>query len=297
MKKLPLLGLFVILSMCSGCNSCNHEYELVAENGWQTCIIGSDFDTTGLEVSLRCTKCGQSKEVDYTLENDKDLTADQTSIEIKANGYSLDYKITVKDKYHIACCGDSLTAGHMWPNQSYPSYLSQKIASNYEVRNCGENGVSITGYGGNSIKFIERDVYRNSVDFAPDIFAIMLGTNDATGWANAEATFVDDYKYLLDDYNTRFPNAKFIMMIAPPTTTPNQFNIPNDVIRDQVNPIQRELAEEYEMEVIDLREEFEAVSDYETKYLRPNGDGVHFTEEAAQYVADRVWEVAKDLRF
>ena len=72
---------------------------------------------------------------------------------------------------------------------------------------------------------------------------------------------------------------------------------PNDEIRDYVNPIQRDLADEYGFEVLDLREEFEATEDFASKYLRPNNDNVHFTKEGAQYVASRVWDIAKDLTF
>lgn len=300
-KKFVFLG--VLLLSITACNNQPeeekhvHDYEVIVQEGWKTCIAGKDFNSDGLNVYKKCKTCGDTQDVSYTLENNEQLELDQTSITIKVGEQTIDYPITVKEKYHIACVGDSLTAGHYWANQSYPTYLGQEVNEDYAVRNCGENGISITGYGGNSIKYIERTVYQNSIDFAPDIFAIMLGTNDATGWADAEATFVEDYHFLLDSYIELFPNARFIMMIAPPTTTPNQFGIPNDVIRDQVNPIQRELAEEYGFEVLDLREEFEAEPDYETKYLRPNGDGVHFTVEAAQYVAGRVWEIAKNLKF
>ena len=56
-------------------------------------------------------------------------------------------------------------------------------------------------------------------------------------------------------------------------------------------------ADEYGFEVLDLREEFEAIDGFESKFLRPNNDNVHFTKEGAQYVANRVWEIAKDLTF
>ena len=169
----------------------------------------------------------------------------------------------------------------------------------YEVGNFGVNGISITGYGGSwddpEMRYIKQDVYTNSVNFAPDIFAIMLGTNDATGWTKAEATFDEYYHILLDSYIEKFPLAKFIMMVSPPTKDGNQFGIPNQTIKDEINPRQRNLAEEYGFELLDLREEFEDVDDYESKYLRPNNDGVHFTVAAAEYVANRVWEIAKDL--
>ena len=46
----------------------------------------------------------------------------------------------------------------------------------------------------------------------------------------------------------------------------------------------------------DLRNEFEANPNYAKEYLRPNNDNVHFTKAAAQYVAGRVWDIAKEFK-
>ena len=307
MKKLTLLTLSALAMLATACqNTPKHHYELVALDGWHTCIEGEDFNTDGLKVYLKCTDegCEEVKEVEYELENNTNLALDQTSIKIKSGEYELDYPITVKPagyKYRIACVGDSLTAGHNWPNESYPTYLGKAVTDKYEVDNYGVNGISITGYGGSwdaaNKRYIKQDVYKNACKFAPDIFAIMLGTNDATNWAKAEATFVDEYHILLDAFKEQFPNAKFIMMVSPPVVYPNQFGIPNEEIKNYVNPVQRQLAEEYGFEMLDLRKEFEETENYQTKYLRPNNDNVHFTKAAAQYVAGRVWDIAKDLRF
>lgn len=280
-----------------------HDYELVVtkQSYWHTFVAGKDFDDTGLEVALKCKTCGEKTVVDYTLEDDKNLSLDQESVTISYDKYSIEYEIKVKEKYHIACVGDSLTAGHYWASESYPTKLSAMVDDRYQVENCGVNGISITGYGGSwddpEMRYIKQDVYTKSVNFAPDIFAIMLGTNDATGWAKAEPTFYDEYCILLDSYLELFPDAQFIMMVSPPTKDGNQFGIPNTTIKEEVNPIQRQLAEEYGFEVLDLREEFEDNTNYESEYLRPNNDGVHFTVAAAEYVASRVWEIAQDLRF
>lgn len=300
-KTLLLLIPLLLLSSCN--NSCKHEYELVATQDakWHTFIKDKDFNDEGLEVALKCSKCGDTKVVDYELSNNTALELNQESVTIKYEDYTLDYPIVVKEQYHIACVGDSLTAGHMWASESYPSYLAKNVTSDYDVENCGVNGISITGYGGSwddpEMRYIKQDVYQKSVNFKPDIFAIMLGTNDATGWDKAKDTFVDYYHILLDSYIELFPNARFIMMVSPPVVTPNQFGIPNDTIRDEVNPVQRDLAEEYEFELLDLREEFEATADYQSKYLRPNNDNVHFTVEGAQFVAQRVWDIASKLTF
>ena len=301
-KALFLLIPLLLLSSCSS-SSCKHEYELkvTKESKWHTFVKDCDFNPDGLEVSLRCSKCGASEVVEYELSNNTALELEQESVTIKYQEYAIDYPIKVKEKYHIACVGDSLTAGHNWPNDSYPSKLTNIVETDWEVGNFGVNGISITGYGGSwnnpEQRYIKQSVYTNSVNFNPDVFAIMLGTNDATGWANAEATFDEYYHILLDSYIEQFPLAKFIMMVSPPTKDGNQFGIPNQTIKDEINPRQRDLADEYGFELLDLREAFEAVSDYETRYLRPNNDGVHFTVEAAEYVATEVWNIAKELSF
>ena len=313
MKKIiPLLLSLLALSL-SSCNapkdnSSNneHEHNIVAisvkrDAYKRTYIKGADFDKEGLIIKGTCSSCNEIIDVDFSLENDTDLHLDQTSVAIKYQNLSLDYEIKVVEKYRIACVGDSLTAGHMWANESYPTKLSAIVDEDYEVGNFGVNGISITGYGGSwddpEMRYIKQDVYTNSVNFNPDIFAIMLGTNDATGWANAQATFDEYYHILLDSYIEQFPLAKFIMMVSPPVVTPNQFGIPNDTIRDEINPRQRDLADEYGFELLDLREESEATDNYQSKFLRPNNDNVHFTSEGAEYVANRVWDIAKDLTF
>ena len=265
----------------------------------RTYLVGEDFDSEGLLVNALCNSCKSIDNVRYSLQNDTDLELGQTNVTIVYEDLTYDYPIKVVEKYHIACVGDSLTAGHYWANESYPTKLSGIVDSSYEVGNFGVNGISITGYGGSwddpEMRYIKQDVYTNSVNFNPDIFAIMLGTNDATGWAKAEATFDEYYHILLDSYIEKFPLAKFIMMVSPPVVTPNQFGIPNDTIRDEINPRQRDLAEEYDFELLDLREEFEATDNYQSKFLRPNNDNVHFTAEGAEYVAGRVWDIVQEL--
>ena len=313
MKKIITLLFSVLALSLSSCNTAQdnsatskHEHDIVSisvsrDAYKRTYINGSDFDREGLIVRGTCSSCNEIINVEFSLENDKNLELNQKNVTIKYKNLTLEYAIKVVGKYHIACVGDSLTAGHYWANESYPTKLSAIVDEDYEVGNFGVNGISITGYGGSwddpEKRYIKQDVYTNSVNFNPDIFAIMLGTNDATGWANAQATFDEYYHILLDSYIEKFPFAKFIMMVSPPVVTPNQFGIPNDTIRDEINPRQRDLAEEYGFELLDLREEFEATENYQSKFLRPNNDNVHFTSEGAEYVANRVWDIAKDLTF
>ena len=303
MKKLTLLSVALFALLSTGCNQSEEQYLYIDDSdAWHTFIEGQDFNTDGLGVFLRGAKSGKMNRVEFEVENGEGLAADQTSVTIKYGEYTAEYPIKVKKEYHIACVGDSLTAGHMWANESYPTFLGQTVDAKYKVGNFGVNGISITGYGGSfsstapNQRYIKQDVYTNCVNYEPDVFAIMLGTNDATEWSKAEPTFTSEYKILLDSFIEQFPRAKFIIMVSPPVVTPNQFGIPNDEIRDYVNPIQRELAEEYGFEKLDLREEFEANPNFATEYLRTNNDNVHFTEAGAQFVAGRVWDIAKEFK-
>ena len=306
MKKIIPLLLSIFALAITGCSNVNNSrnygsLSITGDANKRVYLVGEDFDPTGLEVYGLRKDCKCANPVNYSLENDQDLQLDQTSVTIKFGNLTLNYGIKVVEKYHIACVGDSLTAGHYWANEAYPVYLQEYASDEYLIENCGVNGISITGYGGSwddpSMQYIKQDVYQKSVNFSPDIFAIMLGTNDATGWEKAKDKFYDQYCELLDSYIELFPYAKFIMMVSPPVVSPNQFNIPNEEIKNYVNPIQRELAEEYEFELLDLRKEFEDTPDYQSKFLRPNNDNVHFTKEGAQFVASRVWEIAQNLYF
>ena len=309
LKKILPLALSLsalLLSSCGDNSSDSHkeeDYELAVTLAPErrTYLVDTNFDSTGMEVRLRLKNSNSiGEKVEYTVLDGTHLDLEQTSVTIAYRSYRTSLEIKVKEKFHIACIGDSLTEGHMWPAQSYPSYLAKKVPEHFEVGNFGKNGISITGYGGSwdnpEMRYIKQEYYKNSIAYEPDILAIMLGTNDATGWEKAAPTFLAEYKTLLKAYKDALPFAKTIMMVSPPTKEGNQFGIPNNVIKEQVNPIQRQLAEDNGYEILDLRKEFEETENYESLYLRPY-DGVHFTETAADYVATRVWDIAKDLKF
>lgn len=280
----------------------HYEIAVLSHAKKRTYLAGSDFDPEGLQVVLRYKNSDVAFTTDLSIKNGTNLQLGQNSVTIVASGLEKEYPIRVREKYKIACVGDSLTEGHMWANQAYPVYLAEDVDKDWEVGNFGRNGISITGYGGSwnspDMAYCKQEVYTNSIAFDPDVIAIMLGTNDATGWANAESTFESEYVSLLSSYIEEFPLASFIMMVSPPTKDGNQFGIPNSVIKEKVNPIQRQLAREYHFSLLDLREEFEATPNYESEYLRTDwNDGVHFSVKGAQYVAGRVWEIIQTLGF
>jgi hypothetical protein len=79
MKNKMILFIPIVLVSLTGCSNCEHEYEYLATEDAEkrTYLVGSDFDDTGLVVSKVCKKCHHSKELNYELENNEDLKAEQ----------------------------------------------------------------------------------------------------------------------------------------------------------------------------------------------------------------------------
>ena len=304
MKKSAIIVVAgLIFPFVIGCNNGNVSepepvYHYRIENGPNKTIYltNQNFDPTGIRVTR--TREGYDcidlyDEVEVLDGENLQLGTEQVTI--KVEDFTAKIDIEVKETYKVVCCGDSLTKGHYWQNEAYPNYINDYANHTFNVVNCGENGISITGYGGSwndpAKRYQLSEFYRNSLDADPDVVLLFLGTNDATGWADAEPLFEDQYRELIDAYiNQIGDEVKFIMVVSPPTEDGNQFGIPNDKIRDYVNPIQRQLADDYGMELIDLREQFESRDGGFADFIRP-GDGVHLSKLGAQYVAEQIANV------
>ena len=303
-----LLPVFAIsLNACGGSNETFHVD--TSEMHFINQVKGTSFDATGLKVYYQTTKNGKvgRREVEYTITAPDVIEGDSWEATVHVEGEK-DTIISgsTREKVKVACIGDSLTAGHTWANEAYPVYLQEYLGSErFTIQNYGINGVSITGYGGSwdnpDQRYILKQEYTNSKNFQPDVIVMCLGTNDGTNWASAEATFVDYYHTLIDGYKEALPDAEWVFMVSPPCKEPNAYNINNEAMREHVNPVQREIAEEYGFPLIDLREEFEEMEGGFDAMLRPTWNGqpdlVHFSKEGAQYVASRVKEVIDTFQF
>ena len=310
MKKKTLFTLLtpLIIASMTGCNV-EDKYELYVSTDnmrFNPQIKGEAFDPTGLEVK-EVTKNGKKeREIQYTIDAPSVIDGDEWSATITAEGYE---PVTIngqtRDKIKVACVGDSLTYGHVWQSEAYPVFLQQNLGNKFNVGNFGENGVSITGFGGSydnaNDRYIKRQVYKDSVKFNPDVIVMCLGTNDGTHWYKAAATYEEYYHVLVDAYLEQFPNSQWVFMVSPPCEDGNAYDINNEAMREHINPVQRAIAEEYGFELIDLRNEFEAMEGGYASMLRPTWNGrkdmVHYSKVGAQYVAGRVNEVIDTFSF
>ena len=212
--------------------------------------------------------------------------------------FALSFDLTAKTYSSIACVGDSLTAGHSWPQEAYPVYLAEKLGEGYTVGQFGMNGASITGTNPNLfLKYTEQEVYTDSISANADVVVIMLGTNDSKDWNAAKPNFKNWYIELIESYQAQNPDVKIILVSAPPTMENNKFGIPNSFIKDFICPIQRQVAEELELPLIDLREIMESREGGYEDLIRGDAafDGVHFSVEGAKLLADLVIAELKKL--
>lgn len=201
--------------------------------------------------------------------------------------FSIDFTLTANVYRRVACIGDSLTYGHSWHNQSYPVYLQEFLGDEIEVRNFGVNGSAVTNRNESNykLKYDTLQEYADSLEFQPDVVVIMLGSNDGFNWTGSAPTFEEEYAKLINSYLDNGVK-QIVMLTSPPTLDKNAFNISNDVLKAEVCPRQRAIAEQFGLPLVDARQAFEALSSYDNLF-RP-GDGVHFSVEGAQFVAQLV---------
>ena len=186
----------------------------------------------------------------------------------------------------IACIGDSITWGFTLLNpwkQSYPAILQEKLGDGYEVRNFGYNDAAARFDA--DTPYVTKRVYRESLEWAPDIVLLMLGTNDTKTRNWDPEIFRRDYRRIIDSYRS-LPSRPRVILIAPIRIF-TLMGIPilgvrPDTMEEGVRPAIRETAEAEGLELVDLYDLFS-----DTTYCR---DGVHPQRTGARMLADAIHE-------
>lgn len=230
------------------------------------------------------------------------------SVEVLSNekaAFTLEFGVQANTNLNILCVGDSLTYGNADSSTAYPvflqSYLSSATTAKVNVYNFGKNGASmaVSGTRYSDISYL----YDNISSMRINTVVLMLGSNDATHWEKAKDTYEEQTYAMIEHYRAAFPDCRIILMVSPPTLQGNAFGIPNEVIRDSVNPIQRKIIADTGLPSIDLRELFESymnetegenTEEYRRLFVSET-DGVHFSVEASQLVAQKVSELIYTL--
>ncbi len=199
----------------------------------------------------------------------------------------------------VACIGNSITDGHgieMAPQYGYPALLQKKLGDGYWVKNFGVSSRTLLNKG--DFPYMNEMAWKDALAFKPDIVVIKLGTNDSKpqNWQHS-AEFKHDMLQMITSLRPNIvPQAKKkarkkavtdtgspkIFICTPIPAFKSSWDINETIIKDEIIPIEQEVAREYGLQVIDLHTLF---ADGE-ELVQP--DGIHPNEKGVQRMAEAV---------
>ena len=208
------------------------------------------------------------------------------------------------DAIRVACIGNSITDGHgieMAPQHGYPAQLQRLLGNGYWVKNFGVSARTMLNKG--DFPYMNEMAWRDALAFDPDIVIIKLGTNDSKpqNWKYG-AEFKQDLQQMLTTLcpslaapakkkgkkarqaQTRRPQ---IYLCTPIPAFKSTWDINDAIITDSIIPIQKELAQTYGLQVIDLHQLFANDSD------KVQGDGIHPNDKGVRKMAEIIAGVLK----
>lgn len=185
----------------------------------------------------------------------------------------------------VACIGDSITFGFGIIEKqtgTYPAQLAKMLGEKWEVHNFGINSATLLSKGDQP--YIKDELYREAQEWLPDVVIIKLGTNDTKFWNwKYMDEFEADYSNFLAPFKARNPPPHiFICQIAP--AGKNLMGIDGDIVKNQLNPMIRKIAEKEKVSCIDLYTPLLGNS-----YFSP--DGVHPNTDGAGVIAKEIYKV------
>ena len=209
------------------------------------------------------------------------------------------------DAIKVACIGNSITDGHgidFAPANGYPAQLQKLLGEDYLVKNFGVSARTMLNKG--DFPYMNEMAWKDAVAFKPDVVIIKLGTNDSKpeNWQYG-AEFKQDLKQmittlrpdLLKPVKKGKKNKKAVVknegpkifLCTPIKAFKPSWNISEETIVNNIIPIQQEVANEYQLQVIDLHTLF---GDDESLVLE---DGIHPNGKGAQKMAQIISEAIK----
>ncbi|MDP4184031.1 MAG: GDSL-type esterase/lipase family protein, partial [Bacteroidota bacterium] len=203
---------------------------------------------------------------------------------------SLSHKEVIK----VACIGNSITFGATIDDRSrdsYPAQLGTMLGIKWEVRNFGVSGRTLLSKG--DYPYIKESAYQEALSWQPDIVLIKLGTNDSKpqNW-KYKSDFEKDYLNLIRSFESLKSKPTIILSCAVPVFN-NGGEINESIIKNEVNPLVKKIAEEKNLHVIDLYTPFVGKGKLFSDGIHPNSAGA--TEIAKIIYFNLTGKVAKPV--
>lgn len=200
-------------------------------------------------------------------------------------------KKTDKNQIKIACVGDSITFGctvRNWRKNNYPAVLSNLLGEKYCVNNFGYT--NRTAIKSADYLYVNEKLYRQSLDFEPDIVVIMLGSNDSKENNWNKDKFINDYCEMINSYLTLASKPKVYVLVPPPLFEVRgkvMWQLRKDVMDNEICPAVKHIADKLSVRCIDMHSVFENKQELFS-------DGVHPNAEGSKLFAQKVYEVIKN---
>ena len=198
---------------------------------------------------------------------------------------------------HVACVGDSITAGSgsSAPAKSYPSQLQGLLGDQVKVQNFGRSGATMLSAGYGDLPYDDQVEFSKATTFVSDAGAgaivsviVILGANDSKpqNWEPADKPkndqqYLSDYRALVDHF-LGLPTKPVVYVGLPLATGTNPCcAIRGNVIHDEQIPLIKQVAMEKHLPVIDLNTPTTGHPEY-------FGDGVHPNDAGYAVMANLV---------
>lgn len=196
----------------------------------------------------------------------------------------------------VACIGNSITDGYgidMCDVNSYPAQLQQRLGGDYAVMNCGNSARTLMNSG--NLPFMKEPEWRDAKAWNPDVVVIKLGTNDSKKfiWDEHGKEFAGDLQKMIDTLSAIKPNAQKDVKKAKPrimlccpikgdhADTNEYGRCRDEVIKNEIIPIIRQVAKKNKLEVIDLYDVLTlGTDDFQRDRLHPTKKGAGKIAEA-----------------
>ncbi len=156
-----------------------------------------------------------------------------------------------KAPVRVACLGDSITFGvGAGSGQAWPSQLERMLGDQWDVRNFGHSGATVSKGDKNSIW--SQKVYADALLFHPDVAIILLGTNDSKpeNWS-AKEQFPKLYQELVRSFANLSSHPSVFCGTAPYVAKKGNFGINEAGVLEQI-PMLQQIARDHQAGLIDI---------------------------------------------
>ncbi len=174
----------------------------------------------------------------------------------------------------VACIGNSITYGSGIkdkPRDSYPSQLARMLGCEYEVKNYGFSGRTLLQKADHP--YMKEKMFLDAINWMPDIVVIMLGSNDSKpyNWRYKE-DYQKDYLKIIESFDTLNSNPD-LYLVAPVPVFKECCDISDDVVKNEIYPLVKKIAEEKNLLFIDLYTPIIGMGDMFPDGVHPNAAG------------------------